>query len=74
MATPAELISTLKPVQSTGKSDAKVAVAGVSFGSNMSGAVVPLPVHGLGTDIPLLPPLPLPPPVELVVNFQIVIS
>ena len=64
----------LSPVQYIGKRDAKVAVACASFGSRMSCPTVLLPVHGLGTAIPELPPLPFPPPVELVVNFEIVIS
>ena len=62
----------LKPVQSKGSVEARVAVATLSLGSRMSDVVVPLPVQGFGGALPLLLPVPPPPPVLPVVNFQMV--
>ena len=53
-----------------GRIEAKVAVAGVSFGSKMSGKVE-VPVHGFGMELPLLPPDEPLPPVDEVLNDHI---
>ena len=66
------LLWMLRPVQSKGRVDARVAVEMPSFGSRMSEVVVPLPVQGFGGAPPLLLPVPPPPPVLPVVNFQMV--
>ena len=58
-----------RPVHESGSADAMVAVAVESFGSRMSEFRVPFPAQLLGGEVPLPPPVPLP-PVDPVVNIQ----